>query len=196
MSWDERYSTAEYVYGTEPNGFLVEHAGLLRGPVLSLAEGEGRNGVFLAGQGLTVHGVDSSAVGLAKAQALAAARGVSLHVEQADLAEFVPACAAYGAVVSIFAHVPGAVRTRLYPLLVDCLQPGGLLLLEAYSLAQLPRTTGGPKDPDLLMSVDAIRCGFAGLEPVLLQELTREVHEGRLYTGLASVVQFIGRKPC
>ena len=92
MSWDERYSTAEYVYGTEPNGFLVEHAGLLRGPVLSLAEGEGRNGVFLAGQGLTVHGVDSSAVGLAKAQALAAARGVSLHVEQADLAEFVPAC--------------------------------------------------------------------------------------------------------
>ena len=183
MSWDERYSTAEYVYGTEPNGFLVEHAGLLRGPVLSLAEGEGRNGVFLAGQGLTVHGVDSSAVGLAKAQALAAARGVSLHVEQADLAEFVPACAAYGAVVSIFAHVPGAVRTRLYPLLVDCLQPGGLLLLEAYSLAQL-------------MSVDAIRCGFAGLEPVLLQELTREVHEGRLHTGLASVVQFIGRKPC
>lgn len=129
----------------KPNGFLVEHAGLLRGPVLSLAEGEGRNGVFLAGQGLTVHGVDSSAVGLAKAQALAAARGVSLHVEQADLAEFVPACAAYGAVVSIFAHVPGAVRTRLYPLLVDCLQPGGLLLLEAYSLAQLPRTTGGPK---------------------------------------------------
>ena len=90
MSWDERYSTAEYVYGTEPNGFLVEHAGLLRGPVLSLAEGEGRNGVFLAGQGLTVHGVDSSAVGLAKAQALAAARGVSLHVEQADLAEFCP----------------------------------------------------------------------------------------------------------
>ena len=132
---------------------------------------------FWLGRGLTVWGRQFGG-GFAKAQALAAARGVSLHVEQADLAEFVPACAAYGAVVSILPTCLAQCVRGLYPLLVDCLQPGGLLLLEAYSLAQLPRTNWRAKRPDLPMSVDAIRCGFAGLEPVLLQELTREVHEG------------------
>ena len=206
MNWNDRYAADEYIYGTEPNAFLAEHAHLLTGPVLSLAEGEGRNAVFLAGLGLSVHGVDSSAVGLAKAQALAAARGVRIGTEVADLAEFVPAAGGYGAVVSIFAHLPGALRARLYPLLAQSLQPGGLVvaagfllkeglvLLEAYSLDQLPRHTGGPKDADMLMSLDKIRQGFPGFEPVLLRELTRDVCEGSYHTGLASVVQFIGRK--
>lgn len=195
MDWNQRYSADEYIYGTEPNGFLAEHAHLLGGLVLSLAEGEGRNGVFLASRGLAVHGVDSSAVGLAKAQALAATRGVSVRTEVADLADFVPAAGAYGAVVSIFAHLPGTVRQRLYPLLVKSLQPGGLLLLEAYSLDQLARDTGGPKDPDMLMSVEAVQQGLVGLAPILLQEVVREVREGSHHTGMASVVQFIGRKP-
>lgn len=194
MNWNDRYAVDEYIYGTEPNAFLAEHAHLLTGPVLSLAEGEGRNAVFLAGLGLSVHGVDSSAVGLAKAQALAAARGVSIGTEEADLAEFVPAAGGYGAVVSIFAHLPGALRARLYPLLAQSVLPGGLVLLEAYSLDQLPRDTGGPKDADMLMSLDKIRQGFPGFEPVLLRELTRDVCEGSYHTGLASVVQFIGRK--
>ncbi len=192
--WDERYASDQYVYGTEPNAFLAEHASRLCGPVLSLAEGEGRNGVYLATLGLEVLGVDSSAVGLAKARALASARGVQIHTEVADLATFNPPPGHYGAVVSIFAHLPGAIRQRLYPLVEQSLKPGGLLLLEAYSQAQIARNTGGPKDLDMLMSVAKIEQAFPQLEPILLRELSRDVSEGNLHTGMADVVQFIGRK--
>jgi SAM-dependent methyltransferase len=192
--WNERYAGDEYIYGTEPNDFLAEHAGMLAGPVLSLAEGEGRNGVFLATRGLEVHGVDGSAVGLEKARRLAASRGVEIETEVADLAEFTPRASHYGAVVSISAHLPGAVRARLYPLVERCLKPGGVVLLEAYSEAQIGRATGGPKDLDMLMSVAKIERELPNLEPILLRELEREVREGRYHTGVASVVQFIGRR--
>lgn len=192
--WNQRYAMAGYAYGTEPNAFLAEHAALLSGPVLSLAEGEGRNAVFLASRGLQVHGVDLSEVGLAKAQALAQVHGVRIETEVTDLATFEPAASRYGSVVSVFAHLPGVVRQRLCPLLERALKPGGLILLEAYAQAQLGRDTGGPKDPDMLMSVEKILREFPGLEPVLLREVEREVHEGVFHTGMASVVQFIGRK--
>lgn len=193
--WNERYQTAEYVFGTEPNDFLAEHARELRGPVLSIAEGEGRNGVFLAALGLEVHGVDGSAVGLEKAQALARSREVAIRTEVADLETFEPEAESYGAVVSISAHLPSAIRKRLYPRLERCLLPGGLFLLEAYSEAQLERDTGGPKDLDLLMTTGKIRSELPGLEPLHLRELVREVNEGRRHRGSAAVVQFIGRKP-
>lgn len=192
--WDERYASAEYVYGTEPNAFLAEQAHRLSGPVLSLAEGEGRNAVFLAGHGLTVHGVDSSAVGLRKAHALARSRNVDIFTEVADLAHFSPKPSHYGAVVSIFAHLPGRVRQHLYPLIEESLLPGGLLVLEAYSENQLGRGTGGPKEADMLMSAAKIEQGFAQLEVILLHEIERDVSEGLLHTGIASVVPFIGRK--
>jgi len=192
--WDERYAAEGYFYGTEPNAFLAEHARMLASPVLSLAEGEGRNGVFLAAMGLVVHGVDSSTVGLAKAQALAESRGVTIRTEVADLAEFVPAGSHYGSVVSIFAHLPSAIRARLYPLVVRSLKRGGVLLLESYSERQLTRDTGGPKNVDMLMTRAKIEREFPDLEPLLLREIDREVSEGFGHTGLASVVQFIGRK--
>jgi hypothetical protein len=192
--WNERYSVDEYIYGTEPNSFLAEHAALLHGSVLSVAEGEGRNGVFLASLGLEVHAVDGSPVGLAKAQALAHSRNVAIRTEVADLGEFEPKHNHYGSVVSIFAHLPSSVRRRLYPLVERCLQRDGILILEAYSEAQLPRDTGGPKDADMLMTEAKIRKEFPSLEPILLRELDREVREGTGHTGLASVVQFIGRK--
>ena len=193
--WNERYAVDEYVFGTEPNSFLAEHAGKLAGPVLSLAEGEGRNAVFLASRGLDVLGVDSSSTGLAKAQALARSRNVTIRTELGDLAEFEPEANHYGAVVSISAHLPSSLRRRLYPLLERCLKPGGILLLESYAEAQLERSTGGPKELDMLMTTAKIRHEFPGLEPLLLQEIVREVVEGPRHTGLAAVVQFIGRKP-
>src|SRR5262249_32066260 len=103
--WNERYSASEFAYGTEPNAFLVQHANLLSGPVLSLGEGEGRNAVFLASIGLGVLGVDSSEVGMAKAQRLATSRGVAIRTEVADLAAYDPGANSFGAVVSIFAHL-------------------------------------------------------------------------------------------
>ena len=193
--WNERYSATGYIYGTEPNAFLAEHARLLQGPVLSLAEGEGRNGVFLASLGLEVHGVDQSEVGLAKAQTLARSRHVTIRTEVADLADFTPAPEHYGSVVSISAHLPSPIRQRLYPLVERCLKPGGIIILEAYSEAQLARDTGGPKDPDMLMTTDKLRREFPHLEPILLQELERDVREGTAHSGVASVVQYIARKP-
>ena len=192
--WDQRYAVDEYIYGTEPNSFLAEHAEMLSGPALSLAEGEGRNGVFLASLGLKVHGVDGSNVGLAKAQALARSRGVEIQTEVADLGVFEPAANYYGSVVSIFAHLPSAIREKLYPLVERCLKPGGIILLEAYSEDQLARDTGGPKDADMLMTRAKIEREFPNCEPILLRELEREVCEGTYHTGVASVVQFIGRK--
>jgi SAM-dependent methyltransferase len=193
--WNERYAGDDYVYGTEPNSFLAEHAQRLAGPVLSLAEGEGRNAVFLAALGLEVLGVDLSDVGLAKAQKLAAARGVTIRTEVADLGLYEPSANTFGAVISIFAHLPSNIRRRLYPRVERSLKPGGVMLLEAYTAAQLPKTTGGPKDPDMLMSAAGLRKEFPELEVILAQELDRDVKEGgHRLGGVGSVVQFIARK--
>lgn len=195
VMWDSRFGGEAFFYGTEPNDFLVEHHARLASPVLSLSEGEGRNAVFLAQQGLEVLGVDISSVGLQKARQLAAARGVRIRTECADLASYVPAPGAYGAVISIFAHLPGSIRQRLYPLVVQSLRPGGVFLMEAYAESQLERDTGGPKNLDMLMTVDKVRVEWPQLQPLLLRETVREVREGQGHTGLASVVQFIGRRP-
>ena len=112
--WNDRYSDNEFIYGTEPNSFLVEHSSKLASPVLSLAEGEGRNAVYLAALGLRVHCVDGSAVGLAKAQRLAQTKGVDISTEVADLATYQPAANRYQSVISISAHLPSKIRNRLY----------------------------------------------------------------------------------
>lgn len=192
--WNERYAAEEYIYGTEPNAFLAEHAGKLVGPVLSLAEGEGRNAVFLASLGLDVLGVDSSEVGLAKARKLAASRGVTIQTQVVDLAIYEPPANTFGSVVSIFAHLPSALRARLYPFVERSLKPGGMILLEAYSKEQIQRNTGGPKDVDMLMTCADLERAFPGCEVILLKQMEREVVEGTFHTGVASVVQFLGRK--
>jgi SAM-dependent methyltransferase len=192
--WNERYASNEFAYGTEPNSFLVQNANLLTSPVLSLAEGEGRNAVFLASLGLDVVGVDASDVGLAKAQKLAASRGLAIRTEVADLASYEPPQNQYGSVISISAHLPSQVRRKLYPQIERSLKPVGIILLEAYTKAQLSRNTGGPKDPDLLLDLAELEQQFANCEPILGQEIEREVIEGKFHTGMACVVQFIARK--
>jgi len=192
--WNERYAVDEYIYGTEPNTFLVEHAQILAGPVLSLAEGEGRNAVYLASLGLSVTGVDGSGVALAKAQNLAKSRGVEIRTIVSDLGVFEPEPSSYGSVISISAHLPSNIRKVLYPRIERCLKDGGIVLLEAYSEAQLERTTGGPKDVDMLMTKMKVEREFSNCEIILLSEIERDVTEGTFHKGLASVVQFIGRK--
>ncbi|CAM5349482.1 hypothetical protein AFAE65S_01364 [Alcaligenes phenolicus] len=194
MMWDERYSDENYVYGTAPNTFLAEHVQMLQGPVLSVAEGEGRNAVFMASRGLDVLGVDGSAVGLAKARQLAQRHGVTIRVEQADLASYVPPEATFGAVVSIFGHLPGQALKRLHALVERALRPGGIFLLESYSKAQIDRDTGGPKNLNMLVAREDIEQEFQACEILLSQEIEREVIEGQFHTGMAGVVQFIARK--
>ena len=191
--WNKRYTTNEYLYGTEANTFLAENAHLLHGPVLSLSEGEGRNAVFIASRGLRVVGVDCSEVGLEKAKSLATSRGVVIETEVADLADYQPKERHFGSVVSISAHLPSSVREKLYPLIEKSLKPNGVVLLEAYSETQLKRGTGGPKDIDMLMSVEKLRKEFPNLTPILIREIEREVSEGEGHTGIASVVQYIAR---
>ena len=111
-----------------------------------------------------------------------------------DISNGVESTLRYGSVISISAHLPSAIRKKLYPLVERCLKPGGIIFLEAYPENQLPRNTGGPKDPDMLMTRAKIESEFPNFEPVLLRQLEREVCEGTYHTGKASVVQFIGRK--
>lgn len=192
--WNQRYADGGYLFGTEPNAFLAEHWERLEGPVLSLSEGEGRNAVFLAARGLEVVGVDLSSVALQKAQRLAESRGVTIKTVLADLATFEPEADHYGSVVSISAHLPSDVRHALYPRVERSLKTGGILILEAYSENQRLRGTGGPKDVDLLMTVDKIRRELPALEPIVLREVEREFSEGEAHQGMSSVVQFVGRK--
>lgn len=195
--WDKRYSGEEFVYGTEPNAFLAQMADRLPpgGRVLSLAEGEGRNAVFLAGRGHSVTAVDASSVGLAKAHRLAAARGVEIATRVADLAHYAIEPAAWDGIVSIFCHVPEAIRADLHRRVVAGLKPGGVLILEAYTPEQLGYGTGGPKEIERTMTLDALRTEFASLEVEHAAELEREVIEGRYHSGLGAVVQFVARKP-
>lgn len=192
--WDERYAEPGFAYGTEPNDFLREHAGLLEGPVLALCEGEGRNAAFLAGLGLQVLAVDASAVGLAKARELAARRAVVIETCVADMADYTPPANRFGAVIALFAHVPAAIRPRMFQQAVAALREGGLLLLEAYTPQQATRSTGGPRDPAQCMSLETLRREIPGCEFVIARETEREVIEGRYHTGLADVVQVVARK--
>jgi SAM-dependent methyltransferase len=194
--WDDRYSSIGYVYGTEPNEFVASQAHLIPpGPVLCLAEGEGRNAVFLAGRGHDVTAVDASAVGLSKASRLAAAKGLPLKVVVADLADYRIEPGAWSAIVATWAHLPPELRRRVHAQAAKGLAPGGVFLLEAYTPDQIRRATGGPKEPKLCMTLGALREELGPLDYVVGRECVRDVFEGTGHTGTASVVQVCARRP-
>jgi len=192
--WDERYGTTDgYVFGTAPNEFLATHASSIPpGPILCLAEGEGRNAVFLARRGHAVTALDQSAVGLAKARQLAAQQGVSLTTITADLADYRIEPGAWAGIVAIFAHLPVPLRQKINAQIVAGLRPGGVYLSEVYSPAQLAFGTGGPKDPALLVPLADLQAELGALDLVIAREYERDVIEGTGHTGRASVVQILG----
>lgn len=193
--WNDRYSTAGYVYGTAPNEFIAEIASRIpAGPVLCLAEGEGRNAVFLAGLGHEVTAVDQSAAGLAKAQQLAAKHHRALRTIEADLSTFQVEPNAWAGIVTTFGHLPSVLRRKVYGAAARGLVEGGVFALEAYTPAQLQFNTGGPRDLDLLMTANALRADLAGLDFEILRELERDVTEGPTHTGRGAVVQVFARK--
>lgn len=194
--WDKRYDVQEYVYGKKPNKFLEQKAQLIpSGRTLCLAEGEGRNAVYLAGLGHEVLAVDASAVGLEKARRLAEDNGVAISTVVADLADFVIDPGAFAGAISIFCHLPGDVRRRVHRRVVVGLEPGGILLLEAYTPAQLDLGTGGPRDPAMLMTLTDLEKELDGLEFIEAREFERDIVEGSLHSGRGAVVQIVGRKP-
>lgn len=196
INWDERYSEAGFLYGTAPNEFLAAVADRIPpGKILSLAEGEGRNAVYLAALGYQVTGVDGSQVGLRKAQELAAERGVAITTIHADLSRFEIEPEQWDGIISFYCHLPSAIRIPLHQAAVQGLKPGGVFVLEEYSKEQLAYATGGPQELDMLMSLDELKRELAGLEFVHAVQVEREVREGSRHTGLASVVQILAIKP-
>ena len=193
--WDERYGTEEYAYGKAPNDFLKAKYNVIpKGKVLSLAEGEGRNAVFLAKQGYSVTAVDASQVGLNKAGKLAEENGVAIELVHADLAEFDIGENRWDGIISIFCPLPSALRKEVHKKVVAGLKPGGVFLLEAYTPDQLRYGTGGGKSADAMTSRESLILELAGLNLIHLVELERNVVEGIYHTGLGAVVQAIAVK--
>lgn len=195
--WDERYSADGYVYGTEPNAFLVRQRWRLeRGmQVLAVADGEGRNGVWLAQQGMKVMSVDASPVGLQKALKLALARGVMLKTACADLRTWDWPQGAFDAVAAVFIHFGPADRPAMHRAMLDAVRPGGLVLLEAFRPEQLGRSSGGPPVRDMLYDADTLRADFAEADILELEEVETELDEGSFHHGPAATVRLVARRP-
>jgi hypothetical protein len=197
-AWDRRFAGPEHVYGEEPNRWLAAQLPLLPPPgseALAVGDGEGRNGVWLAAQGLRVLSVDASAVGLAKARALAERRGLSLVTEQLRLEAWDWPVRRFALAASIFVHLPPATRPTVHAALAASLAPGGLLVLEAFLPAQLRHRTGGPSDPALLYTAELLRGDFAALDLLHLEETELELQEGHLHRGRSAVVRLLARRP-
>jgi SAM-dependent methyltransferase len=194
--WDKRYTAGDYVYGTFPNEFLAAVADQIPpGPVLCLAEGEGRNAVHLARRGHAVTAVDQSAVGLTKAAGLAQKHQVPLATVVADLADFAIAPASWAGIVAIFMHLPPMLRATVLARAAAGLQPGGVFIMECYTPAQLAFNTGGPREIALLPTLALLRAELPGLEILHGRELERDILEGDGHTGRGAVVQIVARRP-
>ncbi len=196
--WNERLSGNDYFYGTSPNTFLVSQAHRLSAgmKVLALADGEGRNGVWLAEQGMDVLSVDAAESGLAKARALAAARGVTITTEQADLATWDFGKERFDAIAAIFIQFAGAaLRERIFKAMVESLKPGGLLILQGYRTEQLSYGTGGPPVAENLYTADLLRESFADLELLHLEAHDSLIEEGQGHRGLSALIDLVARKP-
>ena len=193
--WNEKYANTDYAYGTEPNEFLASAVTKLkRGETLSLAEGEGRNAVWLAQQGFTVSSIEQSEKGVAKTLRLALQRGVIVMAERGELENFNIQPNSWDLVVSIYAHTPQELRRKLHRQVVAGLKPGGVFILEAYTPAQIPNNTGGPKDASLMPTAELLRSELHGLVFDHLEEVERDVVEGSLHTGTAHVVQLVAHR--
>jgi SAM-dependent methyltransferase len=196
--WDRRYAQPDYLFGTEPNAFLARQIGRLQPGwrALAVADGEGRNGVWLSEQGLSVRSIDSSAVAQDKARSLARARGVEMEVDLVDLDAWTWPQAEFDLVAAIFIQfAPPDLRARLFADMARALKPGGLLLLEGYRPEQIAYGTGGPSLPQNLYTEALLREAFADLEILDLLAYDAEIHEGAGHHGRSALIDLVARRP-
>ncbi len=196
--WDERYATEDYIFGTAPNRFLESQVVHIKPGmrVLSLADGEGRNGVWLAERGARVHAVDVSPVALDKARNLAVARDVTLDFEQADILDWAWPEATYDLVVAIFIQFePSPGRDRIIAGIRRCLKLGGLLILQGYTPKQLEFGTGGPPHAANMYTADLLRDWFGDWDILHLAEHESIISEGSHHHGLSALVDLVAQKP-
>lgn len=196
--WEARFAGEDYVFGTEPNGFLASCRGLLpaKGRALAIADGEGRNGVFLAGCGLEVLSVDFSPTAQGKARALAARRGVTLETLTANILAWDWPEAGFDVVAAIFFQFAGPEeRAEIFAGIRRALRPGGLLILEGYRPEQLAYGTGGPKRLENLYTRALLEEAFGDFDGVVITEHDSVVEEGQGHKGLSALIDLVGRKP-
>lgn len=196
--WDERYGNGDYLFGTEPARFLTEHTNLLTAgqTALAVADGEGRNSVFLAEQGLAVTAMDASPVGLAKAERLAEQRGVSVEYQLADITAWPWDRQSYDVVAAIFIQfLSPADRALVFDGMITALRPGGLLLLHGYRPKQLEYGTGGPPIEENLYTEALLADAFSGLEIQRLVSYDTAIAEGTGHVGMSALIDLIATKP-
>lgn len=198
--WNERFlATDDYLFGKSPNAFLVKQATPRIKPgmtVLALADGEGRNGVWLAEQGCEVWSVDSAPAASEKAHKLAAERGVQMHVQTLDATEMDFDARQYDLVVGIFFQFANPqLRAKLFEGMKRATLSGGYLLIEGYGLKQLEYKTGGPGIPEHLYTLALMREHFGDMSIELLDEYDAELSEGAGHHGMSALVDLVARKP-
>jgi 2-polyprenyl-3-methyl-5-hydroxy-6-metoxy-1,4-benzoquinol methylase len=188
--WNERYAETAYAYGQEANDFLKAQQIGSDLKVLCLAEGEGRNGVYLAGLGNDVTCIDYSEEGLKKTSQLAAQNGVEVSCICADLVEMQLKANTWDVIVAIFAHFPKPVKSHIWPQIFTALKPGGKLIMEVYDHEQLRFGTGGPQHPDLLYSTEELQALIGqAFKEIKIEKVYREVNEGTYHNGASATIQ-------
>jgi len=194
--WDQRYDVPEYIFGEAPCEWLIMNTHRLptSGNALSLGDGDGRNGVFLAECGLSVTSVDLSSVGLAKAERLAVSRGVSITTVCADLRDYKIKLESLDLVVSIYCHLPDTIRRVVHHRAELALKPGGLFILEAFHHSQLKYQSGGPKTTDLLYDLEALMSDFQSLQILEAFDGVCYLDEGARHAGLGHIVRLVLQK--
>lgn len=196
--WNERFATDDYVFGKTPNAFLTAQAHRLpaQARVLAVADGEGRNGVWLAQQGHRVTGVDIAEEGQAKAARLAAECGVEVELVLADLATWDWPEAAFDAVVAIFIQFADpALREQIFAGMRKAVRPGGLILLQGYRPEQIAYGTGGPRVAENLYTQAMLREAFAGWPIEHLASHDSEIEEGAGHKGMSALIDLVVRRP-
>jgi SAM-dependent methyltransferase len=196
-TWNKRFETADYIFGIEPNDYLRAKAHRLApgGRVLCVADGEGRNSVWLARQGLRVDAFDIAEVGVAKARKLADDARVRVNFDVADCDAWPWPVDTYDAVAAIFIQFADpAMRERLFARMATALKPGGLLVLQGYTPRQLEYKTGGPPILSHLYTADMLRDAFAALEIIELDEYEADLCEGSHHAGRSALVGMIARR--
>lgn len=197
-SWDDRYAGDEYLFGTEPNRFLVACRSLLvdGGRALCVADGEGRNSVWLASEGFDVDAFDASPVAVEKARRLAAERGVSVRFTVADADSWSWPESAYDVVAAIFIQFATPdLRRRMFDRMAQTLRPGGLLLLEGYRVEQLAYGTGGPRSAAHLYTEEQLRTELAVLALEQVRSYDKAVEEGVGHSGMSALIDVVARRP-